>query len=63
MKKIIFGMMLSCLIAGGVDRARAADEKNNPSQFPLAAHISASAYAPENDSKFGAFDPLHEIVT
>ena len=63
MKNSLSAFVLSCLFFYCSHPATAADTKNDPSQFSLAVHISASAYAPENDPKLGELDALSEIVT
>jgi hypothetical protein len=63
MKAVASAVLLSCLALVGSHRALGAEAKNDPGQFPLAVHISASTYATENDSRLGAIDQLTEIVT
>lgn len=41
--------------------ALGADAKNDPSQFPLAVHVSGSSYAPSYD--FSVFSSIQEIVS
>ncbi|MFZ1937860.1 MAG: hypothetical protein WBA18_17365 [Terracidiphilus sp.] len=55
---LLFSLMLVC-----AHRAFAADAKPDPSQYTLAVHISAAAYAPQDYQGAGAFNTLSEIVT
>jgi hypothetical protein len=61
LKNLPFVILLSTLAVVGTHHVFAADAKNDPSQYPLAIHVSASAYAPRYD--FGRIDESSEIVT
>jgi hypothetical protein len=65
LKSLVSIVLLSGLILAYSHRALAADAKNDPSQFPLAVHVSASAYAPSPsyDSLYGPFNKFSQIVT
>ena len=46
MKNLLSAILFSCLILACSHRAFAANDKSDPSQFPLAVHISGTGYNP-----------------
>ena len=63
MKVVASAVLFSCLVFVGPQRSLGAEAKNDPGQFPLPIHISASIYAPEYGSSLKTFDDLNQIVT
>jgi hypothetical protein len=63
MKVLASAVLFSCLVLVGPQWSLGAEAKNDPSQFPLSMHISASTYAPEYGSSLKTFDDLDQIVT
>jgi hypothetical protein len=62
-KNLAAVVILSSLMIVCAFRIYAADAKIDPSQFPLAVHVSAAEYAPVSSLGYPPFDPEHEIVT
>jgi len=58
MKNFSTAALVCCLILTSAHLVLGADAKNDPSQFPLAVHVSASTYAIPTNTGYG-----YELVT
>ena len=61
MKNWFSAVVLFVIVLGCSHGALGADTKNDPSQFPLAVHVSGSGYAPSYD--FSLFSSIQEIIS
>ena len=61
MKSWVSAVIFCCVLLVCSQRVLGADAKNDPTQFPLAVHISSSSYAPSYDITL--FSQIQEIVS